>query len=100
MHGKRLLNRVRNQATLIQSFTPAKPVFTEISLWHIFINHSGKQFNMKKKSSAVTGTKKGYNEKNPGEQEGAFRPASHSQVRKDEPGKSNAVDKKRKEENS
>ena len=56
---------------------------------------------MKKQSLTQTGdnkTKKGYNEQNPGQSEGAFRPAAHDQERKDGASKSNAVDKKKKEE--
>ena len=45
-----------------------------------------------------TETKKGYNEKNPGEPGGAFPPASGNQKPKKEEIKSNAADKKTKED--
>jgi len=44
-------------------------------------------------------TKKGYNEKNPGESQGAFPPASGKHKPKKEDIKSNAADKKAKEDN-
>jgi len=53
-----------------------------------------------KKQSAGRGdssAKKGYNEKNPGQSQGAFPPASHDQSRKGS-NKSNAADKKQKED--
>ncbi|MEO5592058.1 MAG: hypothetical protein ABIR15_22895 [Chitinophagaceae bacterium] len=43
-------------------------------------------------------TKKGYNEINPGQPEGAFSPASHNQKPKKDELKSNAADKKAKED--
>ena len=43
-------------------------------------------------------TKKGYNEKNPGEPQGAFPPASDTHKSEKEEPKSNAADKKKKEE--
>ena len=54
---------------------------------------------MKKEHPAPkdNGTKKGYNEKNPGQPQGAFPPASDEQQPKD-PIKSNKADKKTKEE--
>ena len=49
-------------------------------------------------TTANSATKKGYNEKNPGEPQGAFPPASkdHDPVKEDI--KSNTADKKRKED--
>ena len=55
---------------------------------------------MKKQPSGHTNNskvKKGYNEKNPGQSQGAFPPASHAQPPKDSP-KSNTADKKEKED--
>jgi len=49
------------------------------------------------KPQGSTKTKKGYNEKNPGQPQGAFPPASDRQQRKDNI-KSNTADKKAKEE--
>ena len=43
-------------------------------------------------------TKKGYNEKNPAEPQGAFPPASADHKARKEDTKSNAADKKKKEE--
>ena len=56
---------------------------------------------MKKQHPAPkdNGTKKGYNEKNPGQPQGAFPPASDDQPPK-EPVKSNKADKKAKEDAS
>lgn len=56
---------------------------------------------MKKQAPAPkdNGTKKGYNEKNPGQPQGAFPPASDAHRPKD-PIKSNSADKKSKEEAS
>ena len=57
---------------------------------------------MKKKytsSTENTGTKRGYNEKNPGESQGAFPPDSHKHKPRKEDIKSNAADKKAKEDN-
>jgi hypothetical protein len=42
--------------------------------------------------------KKGYNEKNPGQPEGAFLPASHAQQPTKNTTKSNTADKKEKED--
>jgi hypothetical protein len=49
-------------------------------------------------SKESTDTKKGYNEKNPGEPQGAFPPASGKHKPKKEDIKSNAADKKAKED--
>jgi hypothetical protein len=56
---------------------------------------------MKKEQSAPkdNGAKKGYNEKNPGQPQGAFPPASDDQKPK-APIKSNTADKKGKEDAS
>lgn len=58
---------------------------------------------MKKQTASpkpADSTKKGYNEKNPGQPEGAFPPASHSHPPKKQDTKSNAADKKAKEDES
>ncbi len=58
---------------------------------------------MKKHSSMLPGShavKKGYNEMNPGQPEGAFPPSSATQPTNKKATKSNAADKKAKEDQS
>jgi hypothetical protein len=100
MHKNRLWEGVRERGVSICRNMSRKPVFRYYSLWHIFINHNDKQHNMKKQPPGEIKNKqvkKGYNEKNPGQSQGAFPPASDNQSKKDD-NKSNAVDRKRKEE--
>ena len=52
------------------------------------------------KPASAADTKKGYNEKNPGQPEGAFPPANHQHRPLKEEPKSNAADKKAKEDQS
>jgi hypothetical protein len=47
---------------------------------------------------STSSTKKGYNEKNPGQPQGAFPPASNKQNTQKEKAKSNTADKKQKED--